>query len=213
MSDAKRPHKATNKTISDIDKPGKTPPSATSKSVIVTNRPILKDPMVNEETEDPKPETSSETLAHTAGSLKPSKEPDQPSQPNDEKAAETPVEQASDKKIDKKPEESSEPENNSEEPLSPEKTVPAAARPSVDSKKPEIKTAEEAKHEADIQKLIDSKKYELPINAVEKRKTKHFVVLGVFLAILLVIVWADIALDAGLIKVSGVKPVTHFFSN
>lgn len=70
-----------------------------------------------------------------------------------------------------------------------------------------------AKHDAAIQKLVDSKQYFLPINAVEKRRTKHFVILGVLLSILLLLAWGDIALDAGLIQVSGVKPVTHFFSN
>jgi hypothetical protein len=39
------------------------------------------------------------------------------------------------------------------------------------------------------------------------------VALGVVLAIVLALAWADIALDAGLIQINGVKPVTHFFSN
>ena len=42
---------------------------------------------------------------------------------------------------------------------------------------------------------------------------KRFVALGVLLSILLLLAWADIALDAGLVKVNSVKPVTHFFSN
>jgi flagellar biosynthesis GTPase FlhF len=71
----------------------------------------------------------------------------------------------------------------------------------------------QAEHDAAVQKLIDSKQYFVPVNAVEKRRSKRFVALGILLSVLLVAAWVDIALDAGLIQINGVKPVTHFFSN
>jgi archaellum component FlaD/FlaE len=71
----------------------------------------------------------------------------------------------------------------------------------------------QAKHDAAIQQLVDSKQYFLPINAVEKRRTKRVVVLGIVLSIILALAWVDVALDAGLIHIAGVKPVTHFFSS
>jgi hypothetical protein len=79
----------------------------------------------------------------------------------------------------------------------------------------EVAEAEEAiaKQDAALEKLVESKQYFLPINALEKRRTKRFVVLGVVLALVLAAAWADIALDAGLITIHGIKPVTHFFSN
>jgi hypothetical protein len=39
------------------------------------------------------------------------------------------------------------------------------------------------------------------------------VALGVLLSLVLILAWADIALDAGIIQLGNVKPVTHFFSN
>ena len=77
----------------------------------------------------------------------------------------------------------------------------------------EAEAQAKAKHDEAVQKLIDGKQYFLPINAVEKRRTKNFVLLGLVVSLLLILAWGDIALDAGLITVPGVKPVTHFFSN
>jgi hypothetical protein len=39
------------------------------------------------------------------------------------------------------------------------------------------------------------------------------VLLGIVLAVVLAVAWVDVALDAGLIQLGSVKPVTHFFSN
>jgi len=69
-----------------------------------------------------------------------------------------------------------------------------------------------AKREAELQKLVESKKYVLPINSLEQRRTKRIVLLGLLLSLLLAAAWVDIALDAGLIHLSGLHPVTHFFS-
>lgn len=73
--------------------------------------------------------------------------------------------------------------------------------------------AAKAAEEAKLQKLIESKKYFLPINQVEQRRSKHFAIMGILIALVLVVAWADVALDAGLVKINGVKPLTHFFSN
>jgi hypothetical protein len=77
----------------------------------------------------------------------------------------------------------------------------------------EAEAKAEIEHDAAIEKLIDEKKHFLPINSVEKRKTKRFILLGVLLSIVLAAAWVDIALDAGLIQLDNIKPVTHFFSN
>lgn len=66
------------------------------------------------------------------------------------------------------------------------------------------------KHDAEIQKLIDSKTYSLPIKTVEQRRSKRVVILGVFISLVLGLAWLNIALDAGLVQVSGV-PHTNFF--
>jgi outer membrane biosynthesis protein TonB len=77
----------------------------------------------------------------------------------------------------------------------------------------EDEAAKQAEHDANIQKIVDSKKYFLPINSVEKRRSARFVALGIVLSLLLAVAWVDVALDAGLIHLGNVKPVTHFFSN
>lgn len=104
--------------------------------------------------------------------------------------------------------------NNTTDESSP--TDDSGNEPSIAALTAEQQDAEaekQAKYDAQIQKLAESKQYFLPINAQEKRRTKRFVVLGVLLSVLLALAWVDVALDAGLIQLGSVKPVTHFFSN
>ncbi|HEX5744210.1 MAG TPA: hypothetical protein VFX84_02050 [Candidatus Saccharimonadales bacterium] len=80
----------------------------------------------------------------------------------------------------------------------------AGAKPKADA---------EAEEDPKIRKLVESKRYFLPINAVEHRRSARFATMGVILALILAAAWVNIALDAGLIHIDGVKPVTHLFSN
>lgn len=72
---------------------------------------------------------------------------------------------------------------------------------------------EAAKLDEQAEQLMESEKYFLPINSVEKRRSKRFVLLGVTISAVLLLAWVDIALDASIIQIEGVKPVTHFFSS
>lgn len=215
MSVAKNPKKSSaKKKIVDVEEPGKTAPSSTSKPVIVTNRPILKDPMVTPKADESAEPLADETkkLKHSAGStIKPI---DDSGSPKDDAIDDQP--DAEPEKTYTGQEAKTEAEPSADEETEDEsKTTDQPAEKSAKKTKPdpEAEAAEQTKHDAAVQKLADSKKYELPINAVEKRKTKHFVALGVVLAVLLALAWGDIAADAGLIRINGVKPVTHFFSN
>jgi hypothetical protein len=240
MSEAKKPAKNAKKTGAkpDIEQPGKSAPAPTSKPVIVTHRPIMKDPMMVED-DEPAEKVAKEDLAHTAGPkleplTKPAEEPKtEPKAASDEKpTVESPAEE--DKQAEPAPPQPSEPSKSEpEKPTEPERPEtqtaaasgsptdeekPPAGKPgSQDTPGPDQKSDAEAARKKEqakaIEKLVASGKYELPINAVEKRKARHFVILGFLLAILLALAWADIALDAGLIKVNGINPVTHFFSN
>lgn len=208
----KKPAKDAKKTAKpDIDKPGKSAPSATSKPVIVSNRPLLKDPMVvDENTASKTEESEKEELAHATGpKVKPLGAPIK----GDDDGTENKADQAAEDK-GSAPEPKTEPQEEAPagDNSQPTESQPAAGK-ETQPKSDDTKAAEQVRHDADTQKLIDSGKYELPINSVEKRKTKRFVVLGVLLAILLTLAWIDIAADAGLIQINGVKPVTHFFSN
>jgi hypothetical protein len=229
--------KKTDKKIIDVQHPGKSAPSDNSKSVIVKHGPIMKDPMVVEDEELKKDETK--ITVKTSKSIKPLSET--PAEDEKKTVAEIAVEAAA--KKDDKPEpepnldEVLKPATHDETPpeeapVEDEKTEQGPTNdPDTDSassddtqtqeNKPADKVAEEQakaeeekkKKEEAVQKLVDSKQYFLPINSVEKRKSKRFVALGIILAVLLAVAWADIALDAGLIQINGIKPVTHFFSN
>jgi len=80
---------------------------------------------------------------------------------------------------------------------------------------PAKKAAEAAalEHQAEEQKLIDSQQYFLPINAVERRKTKRHLLVALLVIVVLAIVWGDVALDAGVLQIDGVKAPTNFFKN
>ncbi len=194
---AKEKKAADTKPIADVAHPGTSAPSDTSKPII-NQRPIMKDPMVVEDDDQPE------------GAVK---------KPLPAKAAETKITPPEEPKADE-----TKSEAGSEEPAKPETAVDDKAGAAEDAddgqeekkvSKPglDTETAAEAAEDAKLQQLIDSKKYFLPINAVEHRRSKRVVIIGVLLALILVVAWVDIALDASLINIDGIKPVTHFFSS
>lgn len=223
MSESKQ--KATAKPIVDVAQPGKTAPPLTSKPVIVTNRTILKDPMVVEKTADDteKSEATSKTKATEGSDIQPTEttvdesvasKPEHVLAPSP--TAPTPEPEA--KEVTPPPaEKTAEPDTPATEEPAPDKTDSQDAEAdngaTLTDAQIEAEATAEAAREAEVQKLIESKKYYVPVNAVEKRRTKRVIALGVVLSIILALAWVDIALDAGLIDMGGVKPVTHFFSN
>ena len=174
--------------ISDVAEPGKSAATATSKPVLVSNRPLIKDPMV---VEDDANDDAKQSPAITKGSSKKIQPLDSSPKPLDDEES-VPVEPPSE----------AEKETETEEQLKPKKLEDNEA----------AEAARQAERDANLQKIVEAKTYYLPINTVEKRKTKRFVVLGILLSILLIIVWLDVALDAGLIQIDGISPLTHFFS-
>jgi len=289
--------------IFDVSRPGNTAPSASSKPILITNRPVLQDPMVVDDTAmttaslpgaplvpsaklkikpihiDSEPSAVADTAeadATTSTVDKPivtTKIPLKPEQNSPEattlsvvnsksdqldpvegaKAA-TPAEQIIEPLKTKEvaaadspdlaatplPTTDSDPAVNKKE--KPKLVIKSGAEPDVedpgltasegtagskkeDDEQPEatsdtattIKIKEEAarlqlERTAELDKLAESHKYYLPINQVEKRKNKRNALLGVLLIAVLAVAWADISLDAGIIHLSGIKPLTHFFS-
>lgn len=217
MSEPKKAARST-KRVMDVSHPGKSAPSASSRPVIVTNRPILKDPMMREEADKPV----------LPDAVAPSVSREVEVKPVEAERAKTIAQLAEEAKarVDKteaeKAPETEEPELKPQEELT-AKPEPKAEKlaESTDAVAPgaeaaadqEAKLAEAAKQDAELEKLVETKEYFLPINAVEKRRTKRVVVLGALLSVILALAWVDIALDAGLIQLDNVKPITHFFSN
>ncbi|HWB39382.1 MAG TPA: hypothetical protein VG604_04075 [Candidatus Saccharimonadales bacterium] len=235
-----------NQPIIDVAHPGKTPPDVTSRPVIVTNRAIMKDPMVVGE----KPQTDLEVEPTKSQPL--STKPAVKLKPLEEPASDKPGKPAA----GNEPEET-EPADNSKATTDPEEHLTAASKAvtnekgadkkSPDSPKSETKAeivpagegegtektedekpkdkqldpvaaeeadaAKRAEHEAAVQKIVDSKQYFLPINSVEKRRTKHLLIGGFIIIVLLAAAWLDFALDAGLVHIQGLHPLTHFFNN
>lgn len=85
----------------------------------------------------------------------------------------------------------------------------AASKALEDAKKKE--EDEKAARVAEQEKIIDSKKYYLPISGTRDSRDLHLALILLLAVIVLGVVWLDIALDAGIIKINGLHALTHFF--
>lgn len=88
----------------------------------------------------------------------------------------------------------------------------AADNPLNPDKKAAAAEAASAKEQEELNRLIDDKEYFLPINSVERRRTRVVAVVGVLVIMVLAAAWVNVALDAGFIEIPGVQPLTHFFN-
>lgn len=88
--------------------------------------------------------------------------------------------------------------------LAPNQALDVAKRKEEDAKATRL---------AEQEKIIESKQYFLPIDAVEKRRGLERFVLLLVVVILLALIWLDIALDAGILRIGGVHALTHFFKS
>jgi cobalamin biosynthesis Mg chelatase CobN len=229
MGEAKKLKKSATRHIVDVEEPGTSAPSSTSKPVIVTNRPLLKDPMVKEEKKNdiseqsdsiPAPALASSSNKSRLQPLVDSISPDdeslavEPKTPQVSEAAEpetttsTPESEPEQKASGSEASEADAPQSQMLDDAQADDKLKSTA-----AKQAEVEAAEQVKHDAAVQKLVDTKRYELPINTVEERQSRKFIMLGIVLMAVLILVWLDIALDAGIIKLGGLHSATHFFSN
>ncbi len=201
-----KPKKATDaKPITDVAHESQSAPSSSSRPIIVTNRPVLRDPMISNEIQSDK--NTKELALQPPGKhkLQPSVTPEPVqseqtwedlSEPKTEPEATAPLETATVASAG----------------TLPNKNEPAETSLTVEASDTEAVATKETEHDSKVQKLVDTKQYFLPINTIEKRRSKRFVALGILLSFLLAVAWVDISLDAGLIRLHGIKPLTHFFS-
>ena len=239
--------RSSSKQVFDVAKPNKSRPSNTARPVIITNRPILQDPMVNAVPSNDEPTgapplviklptkiniaplsnsteltVGSEPVAakNSADDSAVSTMPDATS-PISEHLEKTRVEAAANSEAQESPAtEATTPDLPAKDSV--ELGLKSGTAPIADTPKDgaqvtdkDLSDQEDVANEVDenIQNLVAEKRYFLPINTQEKQRTKHFIILGVTLILLLAAIWVDIALDAGLIHLDGVKPLTHLFSN
>lgn len=93
-------------------------------------------------------------------------------------------------------------ENASDDQLAPNQALDEAKR-----KEEEAKAARLAEQE----KIIASKQYYLPIKNVAARRGLARSLIILFFVLILAVVWFDVVLDAGILHIGGLQPVTHFF--
>lgn len=190
--------------IIDVARPNESAPSATSIPVIVNNRPILRDPMMAGDSD--KADNVNQKLASVSTKIN--------IQPSSSEDIEIPEPKPEPEVVEPKPEPAIDEELTTEAVDRSENSIVAdnQSEHKNETDNEVIDTQEQAKHDAEIFEIVESKRYYLPINTVEKRRNKRFVAIGIFVSILLVLIWVDVALDAGLIKIGGLKALTHIFS-
>jgi hypothetical protein len=207
--------------IADVSSPGKTAPSASSRPIIVTNHSgMVGDPMIVDDTSAEQPTTapvikrSAKTISPVSADMQQGStpeetsetepvslegsaetspaetlpEPAQGTEPGDQKAAE---EKPSSDSEDKGPLRDTDAENAS---------VEAAAL-----------AAEEARN-AELEKLIESGEFSVPINAIQRKRSRTFVAAMCMLAVLLALLLLDALLDVHIISLPVNVPHTHLFS-
>jgi len=203
--------------IFDISKPGKTAAEPSSKPIIVSNKPALQDPMVKEKIDDflaqdldepkkpeKKPETSEEKpkIAAEKVKIEPIKETEKTDEEK-EATKETPQEDKETPKDKKEPKETNDQKG----------VVGAIVDQASEKRKAEIEDQDTKKREKEISRLVESKKYFVPIGEKKrKRKTRHLLLLLVFVLIASVMT-VDLLLDAKLIEINSIKPFTNFIKN
>ena len=196
MADDKRPPR----TVFDVTKPGKggLPASSTTRPVIITNRPVIKDPMVNEQTPESAvtatPSNKKLTITPIHDDVAPKAE-----------SAEEPMPNIT---VDDKPVEVT-PETTVAD-VAPEGSQPVAIPAEGEEREAENELAR--KRAARLQKMIDEEEYFLPIKTEEERRSRKVAIIGIALIVVLAAAWYNTALDAGLLPNSYDLPHTSFFT-
>jgi hypothetical protein len=201
--------------VFDIAKPGRSglATSATTKPVIISNRPVMQDPMmVSDAPKDTEPSTAPVLKPTKKVVIKPLHddiEPDAAAEPAP--IVQTPQLVTADiiTPIVKKPEL---PEPEEDEPEAPAEKVTAPVAALSADEQSEADAQKAAARVSRLEKLIEDEQYFLPINTVEERRSRRLAILGAILIIVLSLAWYDSALDAGLVPNTYNLPHTSFFS-
>lgn len=224
------------KPISDVSPAYKTPASATSKPIIITNHPVMKDPMVLPDKATTGDAAAADPTENVVAKL-PTKitlqpihanvVPDSPSAFDiTKKSAETEVEKSDPTTAENSLDHTNGQTKEQTKPNSETSSItdPAADEQEYhdgfneqpitqesDTKLLELAADADIAKRASLDALIASKKYFLRIDSAEKRRTQRSLIIGIVLVSLLGLAWLNIALDAGIIELGNLKPITHFF--
>ncbi len=174
--------KEAKKPVMDVEKPGTTPADATSRPVIITKGPAIKDPMVNEASPEA---TEKETPLPVPSAKKKNIQP----------LSEQPEDNTGKVQSETKPEAE----------LAPD-LVPTEDEEKAATAEAEAQLSEEDRKRQELtDKLIAEKKYFVPIGAAEKRRTVRNT--AILLVVFIVVVAAALlAVDAELIQTNVTLP-------
>ncbi len=170
-----------------------TPVAVLKKETATTTAPVVK---AGDNTDTDKAAEPAATTLPPSQKAKPLAAPPEPAQPTDEApvpatapAAQTPADK-------------------------PANAIDELARDPEAATKAQDNAAEEAgaKREAELEQIIASRKYAVPINVRAKKRSRLHALLFSLLALLLTIALVDAVLDEGLVRPPAGIPHTHFFS-
>lgn len=188
-------------TMADVSPSEKTAPSPNSKNVIVSSRPTIKDTTIKSDDLDKTPSSLNHKINIQPISIINNQPPEVDPQENSK--VEKVDQELTDKNIEQKPL-----NNYKYEKIDIAQSIGTNInQANQDKKKIDEMIALNNKQD----EMIDSKTYFLPINSVRNKKNKKFVILGAVLIVILMFIWLDVSLDAGIFHLAGIKPVTHFF--
>ncbi len=221
--------------IFDVARPGTLPPAdATARPVIVSNRMVMQDPMMvprstpemadkDKDAQDP-PELSTRLIIEplTDQADEPTESVGQEDSVVDEPAGESkqppsepPAAESSNalQLAESVPKSETNTESSAGASTDADNADGDVATPQTVLDKEAARLEADAKAQDELDTLVDQKTYFLPINSVEKRRSKHVFIFGVILIVILAAAWLDVAMDAGFISLPGVQPITHLFRN
>lgn len=198
----------------DVAQPGKTAAGATSRPVIVGHKAQTKrDPMVVEKTEESKEDDKpvEEVLQPKRKTvIAPLNQPADSDDKTEDSASELPTEENKTEPEELAGIKKEEPAKEKEATVNARSNINALAN-TVDSKqalKKEQKEEEDKSQE--IEELINSKKYYVPIGQVTRKRKLHAAIIILLVLIILALVGVNFALDADMIDVN-VEPLTDIF--
>lgn len=200
------------KQVFDISKPGQTAAAATARPVIVNHGPMLKDPMMSNQTEADNPDKKQESEAVQTTPSENRKVIDPPSDAGETEGSTT-NNSASTKTDDK----NASVQNASEGKADKSTDTPQASKPDSSTaildavvgqdtaKKKNEPTKEEVARIAELEKLVESKQYYVKVKSSAKKRHARWLVVVVLIAVIIAGVY--LAIDAKLINIGLTLPL------
>ncbi len=178
------------KGVFDVSKPGSTPPNSSSKPIIVSHKPMIKDSIVKEEKTDNNPEVKLVAPSEKAEESK------TVIQPLTVKIGEDPKDDKP--KLENKPEE---PKDNTKNTEQDKAIVDAVVSQSNDKKQKKLNEEADLENKEKIEKLIDSKKYFVKVRPAKAKRNKRTFL--VFLSVILLgLIGIGAAADAEILDIN-----------